>query len=123
MPDTQDGYVVAAARDANRRQAEHFRTELHRQSDLLDERMMAYRVALAKYLTRKEGGQVRRVQRELRLASQEHIRVANMLDAIDERFPSDADRTATPLQRQRTPAGHDVGGLISALSGPTPGTQ
>lgn len=81
-----DGQATAA-REANRRQADHFREELHRQIGVLDTQMTVYESALAQYSNHIMMFQVRRVERELRFGTRERTRLISMLAALDHRFP------------------------------------
>ena len=63
-----DGQATAA-READRRQADHFREELHRQIGVLDTQMTVYESALAQYSKHNMMFQVRRIERELRFGT------------------------------------------------------
>jgi hypothetical protein len=92
---TNDGRQ-AAAWEADHRQADSFRNELHLQTDLLAERVALYRAALATYLRRNEHNQARRMERQLRLASREHVKLCDMIQALDQRFRhADSDHGPT----------------------------
>jgi hypothetical protein len=78
---------VAAAREADCRQAERFWAELSTQIDLLNEELPVFRAALAKYERRGARIQVRRIQGELRERLTTRRELLNMLSALDARFP------------------------------------
>jgi len=79
---------AAAAREADRCQADYFRDELHHQIELLNEQSDTLRSALAAYERRREVNQkMRRIQYELRSAAITHGKLADMLAALDQRFP------------------------------------
>ncbi|WP_431236079.1 hypothetical protein ACQ856_30335 (plasmid) [Mycolicibacterium psychrotolerans] len=73
--------------EADHQQAGSLRSELHHQTDLLAERVAKYRSALETYRRRNEHHQARRMERQLRLASREHVQLCDMIHALDQRFP------------------------------------
>ncbi|MBV8346685.1 MAG: hypothetical protein JOZ49_03840 [Mycolicibacterium sp.] len=78
---------IAVALAANMRQAEYYRSELARQSDLLDHRVAKHQNALSAYERCGEITQARRIRRELRHCENERRTLQHLLAALDERFP------------------------------------
>lgn len=78
--------TVAAARAADVRQANYYRSELAHQRDLLGEQMAVYEAALARYQLRGDTNQMHRIKREMRCLHREQHTLEHLLAAIDYRF-------------------------------------
>jgi len=80
---------VAASDQANRRQADYFRDELHRQIDLINERVAKCQAKLATDTRHRRIEQVRLVQGELRNCAIERRKLLEMIATLTHRFPDD----------------------------------
>jgi hypothetical protein len=90
-----DDDQIAVARTANLRQADYYRGELARQSDLLYHRVAKHQDAPSAAERRGEITQASRIHRELRRCENER-RTLRLLAALDERFPTQISKTRTP---------------------------
>jgi outer membrane protein TolC len=75
-----------AATESDRAQAAYFLREMQRQMALLEEDVAKSREQLAQYLSRNQGFQAERVQRELRQAAVQRREILDMLAALISRF-------------------------------------
>ena len=78
---------VAASDQANRRQADYFCDELHREIDLINERVVKCQAKLATDTRHGRIEQVRLVQGELRNCAIERRKLVEMIDTLTRRFP------------------------------------
>jgi hypothetical protein len=93
-----DDDQIAVARTANLRQADYYRGELARQSDLLYHRVAKHQGALSAAERRGEITQASRIHRELRRCENERRTLQRLLAALDERFPHpDLQDTNSPI--------------------------
>jgi len=75
---------------ASHRQADYFRDELHRQVDLLDDRVRKCQAKLATNSRLGQVDQVRHVQAQLRNCAIERRRLLEMVAALTRRFPDES---------------------------------
>ena len=80
---------VAASDQANHRQADLFRDELHRQIDLINERVVKCQAKLATDTRHRRIEQVRLVQGELRNCAIERRKLLEMIATLTRRFPDE----------------------------------
>ena len=78
---------VAASDQANRRQADYFCDELHREIDLINERVVKCQAKLATDTRHGRIEQVRLVQGELRNCAVERRKLVEMIATLTRRFP------------------------------------
>lgn len=74
------------------RQARYFEDELRRQLDALGRQSAVLQAALARKSLLGQIGQVHRIQGELRACAIERRRLADMISAISQRFPTAGNR-------------------------------
>jgi hypothetical protein len=75
----------------DRHQARYFENELRRQLDALGKQSAVLQAALARKSLMGQIGQVHRIQGELRACAIERRRLTDMISAISQRFPSNAN--------------------------------
>ena len=74
------------------RQARYFEDELRRQLDALGRQSAVLQAALARKSLLGQIGQIHRIQGELRACAIERRRLADMISAISQRFPTAGNR-------------------------------
>jgi hypothetical protein len=80
---------VAVSDQANHRQADYFRDELHRQIGLINERVVKCQAKLATDTRHRRIEQVRLVQGELRNCAIERRKLMEMIATLTRRFPDE----------------------------------